>query len=266
MNIFRWELRFMRNNVLWWSLVLCALALVFIAMYPAFANDIAVSKALVDKLPVVLQQAFGLTLEVFLTFNGFYSYMMGYLALATAVQAMILGVSAVGREPSLRTTDFLLTKPVPRWRIFIAKVAAGLVMVTMTSSVFSLCSYAAARVVVDEDFDVAVFGLISSTMFWTALWFLAAGALVAALLPRVKSVISVSLGFVLFFFCVGLLESVIQDEQLRYLTPFKYFDYAFIMSHTAFEGRYLALGGLLVLAALSVALLVYSRKDAHSVM
>ena len=111
MNIFLHELRRERRSTLIWSLSLSVGAIVFLSMFPAFAKDVAASEKVLANFPPALRAALGLSLKNFFTVYGFFAYLFTFISLSGAIQAMNLGVSAISKEESGKTVDFLLTKP-----------------------------------------------------------------------------------------------------------------------------------------------------------
>ncbi|HUC96754.1 MAG TPA: hypothetical protein VMR16_03780, partial [Candidatus Saccharimonadales bacterium] len=63
------------------------------------------------------------------------------------------------------------------------------------------------------------------------------------------------------FFIVGLLDSVIGTEAIRYITPFKYFDISYIMTNGAYDWKYLITDAAVIVACIVVTYAVYLRKD-----
>lgn len=90
------------------------------------------------------------------------------------------------------------------------------------------------------------------------------GVIVSVVFPKIKSVISVSLATVFGFFIISMFDSVIEDEMLRYITPFKYFDTVYIISNGAYETPFIILGIVFIIVSISASYFIYSRKDIHA--
>ncbi|NTU90078.1 MAG: ABC transporter permease subunit [Actinobacteria bacterium] len=265
MNIFIHELKSMISSSLWWILGLCALVLMFLTIYPAFLNDVEASKAIFANFPPAIRDAFGLSLDTLFTFSGFYSFTLTYTTLAAAVQGMNIGLSLLSKENRMKTMDFLLTKPVTRGSVFIGKLAAALVILSMTTIVLVAFSISVAKVIEPELLDISLFVLLSCSIYFIQLWFLAIGMLASVVFRRLKSVLSTSLGIVFAFFIIGTLGEVIGDDKVRYITPFKYFDYIHAIDQGAYEIQYMILWGCVVILAICAAFAIYRRRDVHSV-
>ena len=177
---------------------------------------------------------------------------------------MNLGTGVISKEVAGKTADFLLSKPITRTRVVSAKLAAALVMVVLTNVVFSVASYLAAMVVASEPFGAAVFFLMSFTLFLVQLIFLALGALFAVSLPRVKSVVAVSLPTVFAFYIIGTLGDVLGNDKVRYVSPFKFYDPNYIIDHSSIESRYLILEVAIVVVAVAMSYVIYLKKDVRA--
>lgn len=263
MNIYWRELRFMSSSFFIWTTSLLLITLMFLALYPSFSNDIETSKRLLSGLPPAVQSMFGLSLSVFFTVLGYFAYTFTYIALIGSVQAMNLGVGLLSREESAQTTEFLLTKPVKRSTIFVAKLAASLTILTMTSLLFTLITYSLARLFIDNEFDTWRFFGLCAMFYVLQLWFLGLGILVSQLVKRVKSVVSLSLVFVFSFFIIGLIGELVDKDKVRFLTPFKYFDYLNFVSIGTVEINFVIITGLGIIATILVGAFIYTRHDAR---
>jgi len=260
-NIFRHELWSYRKSTLIWAISLSAISLLFLLLYPAFAGDATAAKKVLGNLPPGLRSALGISLQNFFTVFGFFGYLFTYVVLAGAIQAMNLGVGAISREDSGKTADFLLTKPVGRATIVTAKLLACITALMATNVVFIIASYLAARVVSTQAFSARTFVLISATLMLVQLMFLALGFVLAATLPKIKSVITVSLPTVFSFFIIGTVGSIIGTNTVRYITPFKFYDVAYIIAHNTYETRFLLIEAAFIVVALAATYGIYLHKD-----
>lgn len=265
MNVFLREVASYRKSTIIWIVSLSVGVFVFLTgMYPTFTQDIEASKELISQLPEALRRAFSIQLSTFFTIYGFYAYLLNFVGVAGAVQAMNLGTGVIAKENAGKTADFLLSKPIARHRIMSSKLAAALFWTLATSVVFGGMSLLAAAIATEGDFDAGNFALMTSTFFLLQLFFVALGALFAVIIPKIKSVISVTLPTVFALYIVGTLGDVLGNEEVRYLTPFKFFDPMYMASKGQIEGRYLALELALVAIALVATYVIYLRSDVRA--
>lgn len=264
MNVFLHELRTYRRSTIIWTLSLCAIIVIFMSLYPAFTKDVEATKEIFTQFPEALRAALNISMANFFTVYGFYAYLLSFAILTGAVQAMNIGTGILSKEVSGKTADFLLSKPVTRSRVVTAKLAAALTMIVITNIVFVTVSYLAALTVAEGPFDAGTLLLMISTMFLVQLMFLALGALFAVMIPKVKSVVSVSLPTVFGFYIVGVIGEVLENDSFRYVTPFKFYDTNYIISNAALEGKYLLIEAVLVVAAIALCYVIYLKKDVRA--
>ncbi|RSD25937.1 ABC transporter permease subunit [Mesobacillus subterraneus] len=265
MNMFLHELKAYRKSTLIWTVSLVAMVVLFLSMFPSFSKDAEEFKTLLEGFPAELRKAIGLSVDSIATLLGFFSYSFLYLKLAGAIQAMNLGTSILSKESREKTADFLLTKPVTRTQIVTSKLMAALVSLIFTNLVFIAATFVMASLVAGDEFNKEALFLIALSLFMIQLMFLALGILVSVIFPRIKSVISVSLGTVFGFFMLGMISSTTDDKALRYLTPFNYFDSAHITENLSYENSFLLTVVLFIIAAILASYYFYTKKDVHSV-
>lgn len=265
MNIFRHEIMAYRKSTLIWTASLCVLVTVFLLMFPAFTKDVEATQKILSNLPQAVRDALDISLKNFFTVYGFFGYLFTFVSLAGAVQAMNLGVGMISKEDGGKTADFLLTKPISRSSVVTAKLLASITLLVYTNIAFSLVALAIARIVAVGDFNVVTFLLISTTLLLVQMVFLALGFLFSVTIPKIKSVISVSLPTVFTFFIIGMLGSIIGNDNVRYITPFKFFDLNYVISNNSYELKYLLIEIIFVALAITASYVVYIKKDIRAV-
>lgn len=264
MNVFLRELTAYRRSTTIWALSLSGITLVFMALYPAFTTDIEATKQILSSFPEALRTALNISLANFFTLYGFFGYLLGFAVLAGSIQAMNLGVGVISKEVSGKTADFLLSKPITRTTIVSAKLGAALVMLLITNFVFATVSYFAAMTVSNEPIEAETFFLLVSTMLLVQLMFLALGALFAVIIPKVKSVVSVSLPTVFAFYIVGAIGDVLENDSVRFVSPFRFYDPNYIITNVRLDGVYLAVEAAFIVVAFALAYVIYLKKDVRS--
>ena len=236
MNMYLHELKAYRKLTLIWILALVGSLVLFLSFFPSLARDAVSYKQLLEGYPEELKKAIGLSVDSLTTILGFYAYVFVYIKLGGAIQAMTLGLSIISKETRGKTADFLLTKPITRTQIMTAKLLATVTLLVMTNVIFSSATIWITSLVTENQYNMKRLLMLSITLFFIQLIFLALGVMVAILFPKIKSVISVSLGIVFAFFMMNMISSSTDDPVLRYFTPFHYVDSMYIMNHGAYEG------------------------------
>ncbi|MBB1515520.1 ABC transporter permease subunit [Tessaracoccus sp. MC1679] len=264
MNVFLRELRAYRGSTITWVISLSSILVVFMALYPAFTADVAVTRQVFEQFPAVVMDALNISLASFFTIFGFFGYLLSFAILAGSIQAMNLGTGIISKETSGKTADFLLTKPVTRSRVVTAKLGAALALLILTNLVFATVAYAVARVMSEEAFSARTFLVMASTLFLVQLFFLALGALFAVTIPRIKSVVAVSLPTVFAFYIVGVVGDVVANDEAWFLTPFKYFETEHIIANSSLATAPLIVLSVFVVVTIGLSYLIYVRKDVRA--
>ncbi len=265
MNLFLHELKSYRQSTVIWIVSLSALVVVFLLLFPAFTRDVGVTQQILSHLPPAVRSALDISLQNFFTVYGFFAYLFTFIALAGAIQAMNLGVGVLSKEESGKTVDFLLSKPISRQAVITSKLLAVLTLLVVTNVVFSAVALSVAKIVSTAAFSSKTFLLIAATLLLVQLAFAALGVLLSVIIPKVKSVIAVTLPVVFTFFIIGTLGAIIGNDTVRYVSPFKFYDPNYIISHNAYEVKFLVIEVIFVVLAIAASYVIYIKKDVRAV-
>jgi len=265
MNMYLHELKSYSKSTMIWSCSMIGFMILFFSMFPAISNDAETFKKLLEAYPMAVRKALGISIDSFTSLLGFYSYVFSYILLCGSIQAMNLGTSIISKEVREKTADFLLTKPVTRAQILTAKLSAVFTSLVVTNVVYLISANIMAAVVKTKDYDMKIFLMISITLFFVQLMFLSLGVIVSVVVPKIKSVLPISLGTVFSFFIINMLGSVVGEEAIRYVTPFKYFETSYIIKNASYETNFIIIEIAFITAAVLASYFIYSKKDIHSV-
>ena len=260
MNMFLHELKAYRKSTLLWTLSLAILIILFLSIFPVFSQNAEEMKKLLEGYPEGIRKALGISIDSFTTLLGFYPFVFGYILLCGAIQAMHLGTSLIAKEMK-GTAEFLLVKPVTRHQVITAKLLAALVSIIITNIVYLLVSSLMATFISTETLTINTFLLVSLTLFYLQLIFLALGMLFSVVIPKIKSILSVTLGTVFGFFIINLLDSSVGEKSIRYVSPFEYFDITYISKNASYEIPYVILSLAVILVAMGTSYFVFAKKD-----
>jgi len=265
MNIFFHELKAYRKSTIIWTASLVLIIALFMSFYPAFAKDADDFKKIMEGYPEAIRNAIGFNLGNFFTILGFYCFPLSFITLCGAIQGMNLGTSIVSKEVREKTADFLLTKPVTRTAVLTSKLLAAFFSIVITNVIYLVVTIIVTFQVKTDAFSVKILIMLSLTIFFIQLMFLALGIMISVIVPKIKSVLSVSLTTVFAFYFLGMFSSTNGEESKRYISPFKYFDTAYIIKHSGYEVSFLAAGAVIIILAVAVSYFVYLKKDIHAV-
>jgi ABC-2 type transport system permease protein len=266
LNIYLFEFKAQLKGLVIWTAVLLALLFAFMSgIYPAFYESMDVVMEVMGNLPPAFAAAFGIMASIFLDFTGFFSFTYNYLIIAGAIMAVSVSVSVFSREKRSKCTDFLLTKPVERKKIFAAKLLAALTVIIAANIVFIIALiilYTAGG----HDMDgLGKFVYSGASLFFTQLVFMAIGVVIATAAKKIRSVSGTATAIGFAGFILSALYGIIGKEAIKYIAPMKYFDPAAIFSEGTYEiGLALTAAGIFF-ACLIVSYVKYCNSDTRAV-
>lgn len=110
------ELVFRRNAIIGWGIGLCFLPVLYIGIYPSVAEQM---EGLAD---LEIYQAMGMNLGTFADWIG--SILVLFMPLVAAIYAIINGTGTLAGEEEDGRLEMVVTLPLPRWQIVLAKALA----------------------------------------------------------------------------------------------------------------------------------------------
>lgn len=233
----------------------------FLSIFKSFSLDVETAKKLLSSYPPQVLNALNLKLEIFFTIYGFFSYLLTFVWLVGAIQAMNLGISVISKEVSGKTADFLLTKPITRLRMLSEKFGAVFLIILLTNIAYTSTAFVAAKVYTNSEIDFRIYGLIVVTLFFIQLFFLSLGFLLGTVIRKIKSVPAVTLPIVFSLFILSAFGGVIGKEEIYYLTPFKYFNSIYIYNNSTYESKYLVVLFAFIAVSILTSFIFYLKKD-----
>lgn len=258
-----WELRQRRWSLLWWSAGFGVLVALIMLVYPAFDDQAAQLNESLAAIPDSAKQLFTDTADLFSPV-GYLSSQLFYLMMPILFiwLAISLGSSVISREERSTTIELLLSRPVSRGRLVLAKSAAAFLAYTIVSVVVVIVALSCASAV--EFKGVAPENIALTTVMSAALGlvFGAVALFVTALgrLGRLSAIAVASLVAVASYLASSL------DTTVRWLqTPAKFMPFHYYHPANMLEGgfapKYLALFLAVTLACGVLAWLVFRRRD-----
>lgn len=265
MNMYLHELKLHRKSTIIWVCSMIAIAALYLSMYSGIVKDAADFKSLLAGYPPQVRAMLGISIDSITAPLGFYSMVISFVLLCGAIQAMNLGLSLISKESRERTADFLLVKPVSRTTIVSAKLLAAITLLLTTNVLYYTVVSIITSVVAQTSFSMKVFFMINLTLLFLQLIFFALGLVISVFFQKLKSVLPISLGTVFGLYILGSLIVTGKDDITRFISPFKYFDVAYIMKNESYEGVYLLTGAVIVIVMITVSYIIYNKKDIHAV-
>ena len=262
MNVFRFELRRAWIGAAVWTLVILGLlGGLIIGALPAFLDSRAGVEAMLGNFPPAFAAAFGMQLDNLFSFGGFYSFGFLYYSLFGAFMAAGIGLDLFSREKREKCMDFLLTKPRGRGRLFGEKLLAALTLLLAFNALFVAESLVLYRAYAPAPLEMGHALLAASSLFLTQMVLLAVAIFVAIFARKIRSVSGIATAIGFAGFLLSALNSLLEEEKFRYVTPFKYFDVEKAFLTGSFDTSYAVTGAVVIVLLLCAAYLHDTKRD-----
>ena len=266
MNVYLFELRRSWKSAAVWTAALLALLIgLMVAAYPIFLDSRAEVEKVLANLPPEFAAAFGMEMDSLFSYGGFYAFGFLYFSLLGAIMAAGLGLDMFAREKRGKCTDFLLTKPHTRSVIFTAKLLAALTLLVLANALYLAASLILYRACGQDTAPMGHVALSASALFFTQLVMLSVAVFAAVFMKKVRSVSGSATAIGFGGFLLTALHSILEEDALRYIAPYKYFDVALAFSEGRFETPYVFTAAVIALVLLAASYLKFCRGDVHAV-
>ncbi|MBR6513384.1 MAG: ABC transporter permease subunit [Clostridia bacterium] len=259
MTLFLHEIKRNRVSLIIWTLVITFMLAVCVFIYPEMEGQMnEMTDAFADMGSFTA--AFGMDELNFGEFMGYFGIECGnVLGLGGALFASILGISALAKEEKDKTAEFLLTHPVSRINITFCKlmsVFAQIFILNLCVAVVTLLSVLA----VGEEIDLKKMLLLFLAYFLLQIEIGGITFGISAFLRGGSLGVGLGIGLMMYF--VNIISNLTDSlEFLKYITPFAYAEAGYIINNSAFEWKYMLVGGALLTVSLLLGFVKYNRKD-----
>ncbi len=265
MNMVTFEVKAsLKTAIIWTVAILLTFYLFMSGIYTAFLDSRDDLTKMLEGYPPEFMAAFGFQLDKIFSYEGFFGFSYIYLGLMAAIMSTALTVGIFGREKKNHCQDFLLAKPLNRSKIFGYKFAALMSLVIANNLIFVVVTV----LLRDRDhaqLDLGRYIVMALSLFFTQLLFISVGVVIATFSRRIRTVagIATSVGFIAFVMTAVL--NIIDEDPLMLLAPMKYFDPAYIVEHSFYEGRFLLAALVIIIGGIGVSFYRYCTMDTRSI-
>ena len=254
------------KSILIWVVNIILLLVIFMAFFPAFSSDASLLDKMLENYPPELLKAFGMggTLSL-ATVLGYFAFIFTFLQLCLAVQAANYGFSILSVEEREFTADYLMSKPVSRSEILIAKFGAALLALTITNAFAWIGSFLAIELFREgKPYDFNHLILLLATIVLFQLFFLTLGMAISVMVRRIRSVLSFSLGLAFGTYILNTVRAIVGGETLGYFSPFYHFDPAVILDKGTINMPMVSISLAVVLFSILATFVLYTKRDINS--
>ncbi|MBN2794600.1 MAG: ABC transporter permease subunit [Clostridia bacterium] len=265
-NIFKYEFKGQLKSMSLWSISNVLLIVMFFALYPNFGEDAALMEKIMENYPEEMLKAFGMSTALPLSsVLGYLVFCFAFLQLMFAIQASQYGFGILSVEEREFTADYLMSKPVSRGKILFAKVSSAIISLFITLVISSIGLIVSIKVFNNGNpYEMKPILILLSSAFFFELTFLTIGLTVSVILRRIRNVLSFSLGLAFGTYIMNAVRAILDGKLLGYLTPFYHFDPAYILVHSAYDGKVVLISfGMIIIGSITTVLL-YLKRDIYA--
>lgn len=265
MNVYIQELKMSVKSMIYWTIGLIAVLLLFMSMFPVISKGAALMEKVLESFPPEFVKAMGLSTFNMSSVEGYYAFLFTYIILIASIYAMKAGISVLSEEVRAKTSDFLVVKPITRTNIVTAKIMSVLTNVLIQNIIYSIATFAITGSFAEQSYDKGILMLINLSLLLVQLFFVGFGLLLSLVIKKIKTVLPITMGVVFGFFVLFLLYQSLSDSKLAYITPFAYFDASYIIEAQSLKSGFVILDIALIIVFTILTYLVYNKKDMPSV-
>lgn len=263
MNIVKRELRSNLKSMVIWSLATGFLVFVWMIEYESFVGNPAINDFM-ESIPESMLGALGMQDFTLTNLNGFISSITLYLYLLLGIQAILLGSSIISKEERDKTAEYLFTLPISRRKVIVGKTISAIInliilnLATLVVMILSTTTYDK-----EENF-YSFIGIMFLSIFIIQMIFLSIGMFVASVNKRYKKSANISVGILIITFLISSLINMVDNvDFLKYITPFKYFDPAYILNEMSLEPVFIVISFFIILVGILGTLIFYPQRDLY---
>lgn len=257
-TVFEMEWRQGRKAFLWWTGGISLFVMMMMMQYPSFSEQMAGLDALMSGMGLFTKM-FGLDKIKMSTVIGFFGVEVGtVLGIGGGMFAAILGLSAVSREESRRTAEFLFSHPLKRSRALMGKLLCMILFIVLMNIGVTITSWLSFLVMGGKYVMADFLRLMVSQL----LLHLEVGLICFGISCfNATEAIGVGIGITLMLYILNLMINVMDSLGiLRFMTPFYYADYINLIGGRLQWPEILA-GYALAFLTLAAGIIHYGQKD-----
>lgn len=262
MNLYMREMRSERKGILFWILGTILTLVAGMSEFLLFSDSGVNITDFMDAMPRSLMVLFGMNDLDMGTILGYHGILMYYVILAGIIYASMLGVRIISKEELLKTSEFLLTKPLSRRRILISKILAGITLICLFVLAVYLTSILSFEFIGDSVPYQSELLKETLSLLLLMLLFFVVGILAASMTAKPKLASSLTLSLVFITFLAAIFHDLLDSPLiLRIITPFRYFPLVDIVEKNTLSPAFTLITLLLTVTMGVLSFLSYDRRD-----
>ncbi len=266
MNIYKQELKMKFGSLLSWSISIAGVLFLFFSIFSTIAADMEALNEVMSNYPPEILAAFGWDQMDLGSVLGFFAFTFSFIQILISIQAANYGFSLVSIEERELTADFLVAKPVSRFKILTSKLLAALTNLVVTNAVLWGVTYFCISTFTEgRSYDNTRLMMVLTTSLLIQLFFLTVGMVVSLLVKKVPSVLSLSLSSVFGMYILAAFGGSLGEDKFDYLTPFKHFEAIKIVITGEFDLPKVTVSLVVIVVSLIASYMLYQRRNIPTV-
>lgn len=258
-TIFRHEMKEYKKSLLIWFACVGGLGLFCILLYSSMQESMENMAENFASMGA-FSEAFGMDQLSIATLTGFYATEVGTIfGLGGAMFAAIIATTLLSKEEDGHTGEFLLSLPLSRGKIVIAKWCAAITNILLFN-VLCIGMYLMGFLILGENIEMKKFFLYHGMQLFMQIEIAAICYAVSSFMKKNK--LGLGLGIVLLLYAYDLIARVIPDlSDYKIISPYSYANAADIFSTGEIEIGATVLGAVILIVGMCTAYVVYSKRD-----
>ncbi|MBC3888513.1 ABC transporter permease subunit [Acetobacterium paludosum] len=268
MTLLKLEFKNIFRGLLFWMGILIVVLVVFMAFFPAMESSTIQNlvRMKLGALPAPLLAAFGLTeMSDFSDIKVYFAFIMQFINIAIAIYAARAGTSALIKEETDGTIEYLYAQPITRSGIVAAKMVAHFLTYCLLIIILEMVSMILVLVFSSGKYEVIVLllnvkGIYLGT-FISGFIFMILGLWFSVKLRSTRQIGLAAMWMVFGTYSIGIFAALVDAVGfLRYLSPLDLFEPNLILA-SGINLKALGLWGGVVILAIGMTFAFYNKKD-----
>ena len=163
------------------------------------------------------------------------------------------------------TADFLLSKPVKRGTILLAKFGAAFISLMIVNIALWITAIVSIRLFAPGEItDWSSIYLLLSTIGITQMFFVSVAMMISVPVKKVSSVLSFSMALAFGMYIIQALNSMMDIKVFSYITPFSHFDYSKILTTGKLDFPLAMVSAGVIVVSLTLTYFLYNKRNISS--
>ena len=252
-----------KKSIIAYGIGMFLIVFMYAAMFPTILEQADKLESIVEIYPEALLEAFGIDDFRFDTIEKFLAVEYYSIVWPIAMIVLVTGLAAsfIAREIENGTIEYVLAKPIERWKIFISKYFGGFIVIFIFTLV-SVFSVIPSAVIFDIDFNTSAqfMAFFLSLIFALTVYSL---AMMFSATFSEKGKVSLAISVIMIaMYVLNIVASIVERvDWLKYVSFFNYYDYDSAIKESTIDVTNLLVFAGVILITTAIGILWFERRD-----